>query len=108
VKRCWLPICIDADAGETLILVNTEGAMATARLIEVVCGVKPAEVPVMTTVVAPVAAVPLAVRVKRLVVALVEVNDAVTPLGRPEAAKLTLLVKPPVGFTVIVLGTLLP
>jgi hypothetical protein len=36
------------------------------------------------------------------------VNDAVTPLGRPEAAKLTLLVKPPVGFTVIVLGTLLP
>jgi hypothetical protein len=62
----------------------------------------------MTTVVVPVVAVVLAVRVKMLVVALVEVNDAVTPLGRPEATKLTLLVKPPVGFTVIVLGTLLP
>jgi hypothetical protein len=77
-------------------------------LIVVICGVKPPEVPVMTTVVVPVVAVVLAVRVKMLVVALVEVNDAVTPLGRPEATKLTLLVKPPVGFTVIVLGTLLP
>ncbi len=73
-----------------------------------VCGVKPPEVPVMTTVVAPVAAVLLAVSVKRLVVASVEVIDAVTPLGRPVATKLTPLVKPPVGFTVIVLRTLLP
>ena len=99
---------MDADAGDTLIFVNTEGSGATARLIVAVCGVKPPEVPVMTTVVAPVVAVLLAVRVKMLVVALVEVNEAVTPLGRPEATKLTLLVKPPVGFTVIVLGTLLP
>ena len=38
----------------------------------------------------------------------VEVNEAVTPAGRPEATRPTLLVKPPVGFTVIVLGTLLP
>jgi hypothetical protein len=99
---------MDADAGDTLIFVNTEGRGATARLIVAVCGDKPPEVPMMTTVVAPVVAELLAVRVKVLVVALVEVNDAVTPLGRPEAAKLTLLVKPPVGFTVIVLGTLLP
>ena len=99
---------MDADAGDTLIFVNTEGSRATARLIVAVCGVKLPEVPVMTTVVAPVMAVLLAVRVKMLVVALVEVNEAVTPLGRPEATKLTLLVKPPVGFTVIVLGTLLP
>ncbi len=97
-----------AEAGDTLILVNTEGSRATARLIVVVCGVKLPEVPVMTTVVAPVMAVLLAVRVKMLVVALVDVNEAVTPLGRPEATKLTLPVKPPVGFTVIVLGTLLP
>ena len=74
----------------------------------VVCGVKLPEVPVMTTVVAPVMAVLLAVRVKMFVVALVDVNEAVTPLGRPEATKLTLPGKPPVGFTVIVLGTLLP
>lgn len=99
---------MDADAGDTLIFVNTEGRGATARLIVAVCGVKPSEVPVMTTVVASVVAVLLAVRVKMLVVALVEVNEAVTPPGRPDATKLTLFVKPPVGFTVMVLGTLLP
>jgi hypothetical protein len=99
---------MDADAGDTLIFVNTEGSRATARLIVMVCGVNPPEVPVMTTVVVPVVAVLLAVRVKRLVVALVEVNDAVTPAGRPVATRLTLFVKPPVGFTVIVLWTLLP
>jgi hypothetical protein len=43
-----------------------------------------------------------------LVVALLEVKEAVTPLGRPEAARLTLLAKPPVGFTVIVVATLFP
>lgn len=99
---------MDADAGETLIFVNTDGSRATVRSIVVVCGVKPAEVPVMTTVVAPVEAVVLAVRVKMFAVAPVEENEAVTPLGRLEATRLTLPVKPPVGFTVIVLGTLLP
>jgi len=99
---------MDADAGDTLIFVNTEGRRATARLIVVVCGVKSPAVPVMTTVVVPVVAVLLAVNVKALVVALVEVNEAVTPLGSPEATRLMLPVKPPVGFTVIVLGTLLP
>jgi hypothetical protein len=99
---------MDADAGDTLTFVNTEGGRATARLIVVVCGVKLPEVPVMTTVVAPVVAVLLAVRVKVLVVGLVDVNEAVSPLGRPEAARVTLPAKPPVGFTVIVLGTLLP
>lgn len=108
VKRCWLPIWMDADAGDTLIFVNSEGNGSTKRLIVLVCGAKLPEVPVMTTVVAPVVAVLLAVRVKVLVVAPVEVNEAVTPLGRPEAARLTLLVKPPVGFTVIVFWTLLP
>ena len=99
---------MDADAGDTLIFVNTEGNRATARLIVAVCGVKPSEVPVMTSIVAPVVAVLLAIRVKVLVVGLVEVNEDVTPLGRPEAARITLPVKPPVGFTVIVPGTLLP
>jgi len=73
----------------------------------VVC-VKSPEAPVRTTVDAPMVAVLLAVSVNVLVVALVEVNEAVTPLGRPEAARLTLLAKPPVGFTLIVLGMLLP
>jgi hypothetical protein len=73
-----------------------------------VVAVKSPEAPVMTTVVAPMLAVLLAVSVNVLIVALVEVNEAVTPPGRPEAARLTLLAKPSVGFTVIVLGTLLP
>ena len=99
---------MNAEAGDTLIFVSIEGSRVTVRLIVVVWGVKSPEVPVITTVVAPVVAVLLAVRVKVLVVALVEVNEAVTPAGRPEAAKLMLLAKPPVGFTVSVLGTLLP
>lgn len=56
----------------------------------------------------PVVAELLAVRVSVLVVALVEINNAVTPFGKPEAVKLTVPVKPPVGFTVIVLVLLFP
>jgi hypothetical protein len=54
------------------------------------------DVPVMVTVVGPPAAAePLAVRVKVLVlVVLVGLKDAVTPLGSPEAAKATLPLKP--------------
>ena len=55
------------------------------------------------------AAEPLAVRVSTLVpvVGLVA-KPAVTPLGRPEAAKVTLPVNPLLGLTVIVLVLLLP
>ena len=67
------------------------------------------EVPVTVTFWAPTVAVPLAVKVNVLVpVVLVGLNDAVTPLGRPDAARLTLPVNPPVGFTVIVLVPLPP
>lgn len=49
-------------------------------------------------------AVPFAVKVSVLVVAaFVGLKDAVTPLGKPEADKLTLLLKPFCGATVIVL-----
>jgi hypothetical protein len=76
----------------------------------VVVAVKLPDVPVMVTVVGPpVVAELLAVSVSTLVVVvLVGLKDAVTPLGRPEAARLTLPVKPPVGFTVIVLVPLVP
>jgi hypothetical protein len=54
------------------------------------------DVPLTVTVMVPVVAVVLAVSVKVLVLAvLVGLKDAVTPLGRPEADKLTLPVKPP-------------
>ena len=57
--------------------------------------IKLPDVPVMVTVDVPVVAVLLAVSVSVLVLAvLLGLNDAVTPLGRPEADKLTFPVKP--------------
>jgi hypothetical protein len=64
---------------------------------------------VTVTEAVPVAAVPLAVRVSVLVLdVLLGLNDAVTPLGRPDADKLTLLAKPFWGVTVMVLAPLAP
>ena len=67
------------------------------------------EVPVIVTVKVPLVAVLLAASFTTLVevVGLVP-NVAVTPEGRPEADKFTLLVNPPEGVTVIVLFPLLP
>ena len=63
----------------------------------------------IVTVDVPVVAVALAVSVKELVVvAEAGVNEAVTPLGRPDAAKLTLPLKPFRGATVMVLRPLDP
>ena len=71
--------------------------------------VKLPDVPVTVTVTVPVAAVLLAVRVNVLVLAvLLGLNDAVTPLGKPDADKLTLLLKPFCGVTVMVLAPLAP
>src|SRR6266571_1816611 len=71
--------------------------------------IKPPDVPVMVTVAVPAAAVLLAASVNVLVVAvLLGLNDAVTPLGRPDADKLTLLLKPLSGVTVMVLAPLVP
>src|SRR2546427_372162 len=59
----------------------------------------------MVTMTAPVAAVLLAVSVNVLVLTvLLGLNDAVTPLGRPDADKLTLPLKPFCGVTVMVLA----
>ena len=58
----------------------------------------------IVTVDVPVAAVALAVSVKTLVAVVGFVpKEAVTPLGRPDADKLTLPVKPFWGATVMVL-----
>jgi hypothetical protein len=92
---------------------HTEGSgpstgAVTVRLTVVVL-IKPATEAVTVTVTVPVAAVLLAASVNVLVLAvLLGLNDAVTPLGRPDADKLTLLLKPFCGVTVMVLVLLVP
>ena len=75
----------------------------------VVVAVKLPEVPVIVTVADPVVAVLVAVSVSTLVPVVGFVpNAAVTPLGRPDAARVTLPVNPPTSVTVIVLVPLPP
>ena len=70
---------------------------------------KPPDVPVMVTEDAPVVAVLLAVSVNVLVAVVgLGLNEAVTPLGRPDADKLTLPLKPFCGVTVMVLVPVAP
>lgn len=65
--------------------------------------VREPETPVMVTVLVPVVAVLLAVKVSVLVpVAGFGLNDAVTPVPRPVADRVTLPAKPPDGWMVIV------
>ena len=83
-------------------------SLFTVRL-NVVVFVKLPDMPVMVTGTVPVAAVALAVSVNVLVeVVGFGLNPAVTPLGRPEALKVTLPLKPFTGLTVMVLVPLLP
>jgi len=63
----------------------------------------------MVTKAVPEVAALLAASVNVLVLAvLLGLNDAVTPLGRPDADKLTLLLKPFCGVNVMVLVPLVP
>jgi len=71
--------------------------------------VKPPDRPVIVTVAAPVVAVLLAASVNVLVVvAGFGLKDAVTPVGKPDADKLTPPLKPFCGVTVTVLAPLVP
>jgi hypothetical protein len=84
------------------------GAGVTVRLIATVC-VKLPEVPVTVTVAAPVVAVALAVKVSVLLLeAGLGLKFAVTPLGRPDAERVTLPLKPFNGVMVVVLVPWLP
>jgi len=87
---------------------NPVVAVVTVSAI-VVVAVRVPDVPVIVTVDDPVVAELLAASVSTLlpVVGLVP-NEAVTPLGRPEAASVTLPVKPPTSVVVIVEVPLLP
>ena len=78
------------------------GAAFTVRLTVVAC-VRLPDVPVIVTVLVPVTAALLAVKVSELVLVVeAGAKAAVTPLGRPDAVKATLPVKPFLGPTVIV------
>jgi hypothetical protein len=64
---------------------------------------------VMVTVAVPAVAVLLAVSVNTLLVeVLLGLKEAVTPLGRPDAARLTLPANPPWGAKEIVVEPLVP
>jgi len=76
------------------------------RLVELV---KLPEVPVMVTVAVPAVAVLLAESVSTLLVeVLLGLKEAVTPLGRPDAERLTLPANPPWGAKEIVVEPLVP
>jgi hypothetical protein len=66
------------------------------------------DVPVMVTVELPVAAELLALRVSVLVPDVPAPKDAVTPEGRPDAARATVPLKPFCGVAVIVLAPVPP
>ena len=79
------------------------GGAFTVRL-RVVVLVSVPEVPVIVTATVPVAAVALAVRVSVLaLLAGLGLNAAVTPLGKPDAVRVTLPLKPFAGVMVMVL-----
>lgn len=83
-------------------------AWFTVRLNVVVCVMLP-DTPVTVTVDVPSVAVALAVKVSvLLVVAGFGLNAAVTPLGKPEALKVTLPLKPFCGVMVMVLVAVPP
>ena len=82
-----------------LVMVNAMAVLA----------VRVAEVPVIITVYVPAAAELLAASVITLDAALGFVpNVAVTPVGTPDAARVTLPLNPPMSVTLMVLVPLLP
>jgi hypothetical protein len=91
--------------GASLKLGTT--AVTTVSAI-VVVAVSVPEVPVIVTVELPAVAVLLAARVSTLVAVVgLVANAAVTPLGNPDAVRVTLPVNPPTSVTVIVSVALL-
>jgi len=98
-----LPWVTVKEAGDAPMVKFGVAAAVTVRASVVVATRLP-EVPVIVTVAVPVVAELLAVRVSVLVPAVgFGLNTAVTPLGSPDAARVTLPVNPPWSCTVMVL-----
>ena len=103
-----LPWVTVKDAGEAPMVKFGVAVELTVRA-SVVFAVRLPDVPVMVTVDVPVVAVLLAVSVSTLVPVVGFVpNAAVTPLGRPDAASVTLPANPFTSVTLMVLVPLLP
>lgn len=101
----WTSVKVLGEAESVKLGVGT-GLIVRETVVELP---KLPDVPVMVTVDVPGAAVLLAVNVMVLVPVVLEgLKEAVTPVGRPEAAKLTLPANPFCGITVIVLVPLVP
>ena len=87
--------------------VKLGGAATVKLMVAVLC--KLPEVPVMVTVAVPKEAEPLAVRVSVPgVVVVAALNNAVTPVGKPDAASATAPLKPFSGAMVMVLAPMAP
>ena len=103
-----LPCVMVMALGDALRLKFGDDAAFTVSET-VVVAVKLPDIPVMVTVAVPVVAVLLAVRVSVLVeVVGFVLKVAVTPLGTPDAARVTLPENPPRSVSVIVLLLPLP
>jgi hypothetical protein len=103
------PWVTDNELAEGASVKLPVAAAVTVRAMVVVAGGNAPEVPVMVTVEFPAGAVALAVRVSTLdPVAGLVLKEAVTPLGRPDAARVTLPVNPPASVTEMVSAPLLP
>ncbi len=106
VEDCEPPITLVGFTAREETVGRGRGVTATVIVVEFV---RVPDVPVMVTVTVPVVAALPAANVNVLVVmAGLGLNDAVTPLGSPDADKLTLPLKPFSGVTVIVLVPLVP
>ena len=93
--------------------VHTDGSVVPVKACTVreivVALIKLPDVPVMVTVAVPVVAALLAVSVNVLVLVVGFVlNEAVTPVGRADADKVTLPLKPFCGVTAMALVPLVP
>jgi hypothetical protein len=103
-----LPCATDREVGEGVSVKPGVVEALTVRVM-VVVAVRVPEVPLMVTVAAPTVAVLLAVSVSTLeLVDDVGLNEAVTPLGRPDAVNVTLPVNGLTSVTVMVSVPLLP
>jgi hypothetical protein len=106
VEDCTPPITLVGLSVREATVGRGGGVTVSVIVVE---RIKVLDVPVMVTVTVPVVAALLAASVNVLVVvAGLGLNDAVTPLSRPEADKLTLPPKPFWGVAVIVLVPVVP